>query len=62
VGSAQRQASCVIYRQATPSDVCMVSYDAVTVSSGNAWERHSQSYSDSGNGVPRNDIKHLIRH
>jgi len=27
------------------------------VSSGNAWERRSQSYFDSGNGVPRNAIK-----
>ena len=27
------------------------------VSSGNAWERRSQSYFDSGNGVPRNTIK-----
>jgi len=26
------------------------------VSSGNAWERRSQSYFDSGNGVPRNSI------
>ena len=26
------------------------------VSSGNAWERRSQSYFDSGNGVPRNAI------
>ena len=27
------------------------------VSSGNAWERRSQSYFDSGNGVPRNATK-----
>ena len=26
------------------------------ISSGNAWERRSQSYFDSGNGVPRNEI------
>jgi len=26
------------------------------VSSGNAWERRSQSYFDSGNGIPRNAI------
>jgi len=32
------------------------------VSSGNAWERRSQSYFDSGNGVPRNAINHLIWH
>ena len=36
-------------------------FDVITltgiVSSGNAWERRSQSYFDSGNGVPRNAIK-----
>ena len=26
------------------------------ISSGNAWERRSQSYFDSGNGVPRNGV------
>ena len=26
------------------------------VSSGNAWERRSQSYFDSGNGVPRKAV------
>jgi len=29
---------------------------AGVISSGNAWERRSQSYFDSGNGVPRNEI------
>ena len=29
---------------------------AGVISSGNAWERRSQSYFDSGNGVPRNGV------
>ena len=30
--------------------------EAGVISSGNAWERRSQSYFDSGNGVPRNGV------
>jgi len=29
---------------------------AGVISSGNAWERRSQSYFDSGHGVPRNGV------